>query len=200
MAASAITALLADGDADHHELMDRLVPLVYDQLRRMAHRELEREAGPRTLDTTGLVHEAYLKLVAGSTLPLRNRRYFFGAAARAMRQILVDAARRRNRLKRGDGERPLPLDESKVEIDAYAEELLLLDDALTRLAAQHPRPARVVECRFFAGLEVEETAEALAVSPATVMRDWRRGKAWLYRELASRWAPGVEGGAGVTET
>lgn len=183
MAASAITALLADGDADHHELMDRLVPLVYDELRQMAHQELEREAGPRTLDTTGLVHEAYLKLVAGSAPPLRNRRYFFGAATRAMRQILIDAARRRNRLKRGGGERPLPLDESKVEIDAYAEELLLLDDALTRLAAQHPRPARVVECRFFAGLDVEETAELLEVSARTVKRDWMLARAWLDRHL-----------------
>lgn len=157
----------------------------------MAHRQLAREAGPRTLNTTGLVHEAYLKLIDEKTVPIRNRRYFFGAAARAMRQVLIDAARRRNRLKRGAGDRPLSLDESQIAVDDYATELLDLDDALTRLASVHPRPAQVVECRFFGGLSIDETAAALEVSPMaalevspmTVKRDWTLARTWLYRDL-----------------
>lgn len=183
MAGSDVTALLADSGGDRHQLMDQLVPLVYDELRRMAHRQLTREMGPCTLNTTGLVHEAYLKLIDENTVPLKNRRYFFGAASRAMRQVLIDAARRRKRLKRGGGEQPLPLDESKVEVEAYASELVELDQALTRLAGEHPRPARVVECRFFAGLSIDETANALDVSPMTVKRDWALARTWLYREL-----------------
>lgn len=163
--------------------MAQLVTLVYDELRRMAHRQLAREAGPRTLNTTGLVHEAYLKLIDENTVPIRNRHYFFGAAARAMRQVLIDAARRRNRLKRGGGQRPLSLDESQIEVDDYAAELVDLDDALTRLASDHPRPAQVVECRFFGGLSIDETADFLEVSPTTVKRDWLLARTWLYRDL-----------------
>lgn len=183
MAASAITALLADDEADHHERMSQLVALVYDELKRMAHRQLAREGGPRTLDTTGLVHEAYLKLVDEATVPLPNRRYFFGAAARAMRQVLVDAARRRNRQKRGGGIRPLTLDEARIEADAYATELVHLDEALKRLQDRHPRQAKVVECRYFGELSVEETAELLEISPRTVKRDWMFARAWLHRDL-----------------
>lgn len=183
MAARSVTALLADGDAEPRELMGQLVDLVYDELKRMARHQLSREGGPRTLDTTGLVHEAYLKLVDVSAVPPANRRYFFGAAARAMRQVLVDAARRRNRLKRGGGVRPLSLDEGRVAVDAYATELVHLDEALKRLASQHPRSARVVECRFFGGLSVEDTAELLEVSPRTVKRDWMFARAWLHRDL-----------------
>jgi RNA polymerase sigma factor (TIGR02999 family) len=183
MAASAVTALLATPEADPQVVLEQLVTLVYDELRQMARRQLSLETGPRTLDTTGLVHEAYLKLIDETAVPLRNRRYFFGAAARAMRQVLVDAARRRNRLKRGGGERPLPLDESQIEVDAYAAELVHLDDALTRLAASYPRPAQVVECRYFGGLSVEETADLLEVSPRTVKRDWMLARAWLQRDL-----------------
>lgn len=178
-----VDALLAAPVADPRAVLDRLLPLVYDELRRMAHRELAREDGPRTLDTTGLVHEAYLKLVDERTVPVSNRRHFFGAAARAMRQVLVDAARRRHRAKRGDGVPPLPLDEARVEVDAYAAELVQLDEALTRLAVDHPRPARVVECRFFGGLSVEETAELLEVSTRTIKRDWILARAWLARDL-----------------
>lgn len=183
MATSAVTALLADPQADRRELMDQLVTLVYGELRRMAHRRLALEGGPHSLDTTGLVHEAYLKLV-DSTVPVRNRRYFFGAAARAMRQVLVDLARRRRSLKRGGGVQCLPLEESQVEVDAYATELIQLDDALRRLTVDHPRAARVVECRFFGGLGVVETGEVLDVSPTTVKRDWALAEAWLKRELA----------------
>lgn len=183
MATSAVTALLADPEADRRELMDQLVTLVYGELRRMAHRKLALEGGSRTLDTTGLVHEAYLKLV-DSSVPLRNRRYFFGAAARAMRQVLVDLARRRRSLKRGGAVQHLPLEESQVEVEAFASELIQLDDALRRLTTDHPRAARVVECRFFGGLGVEETGEVLDVSPTTVKRDWALAEAWLKRELA----------------
>lgn len=183
MAASAVTTLLAESPAEGRELMDQLVPLVYEELRRVAHRQLALEAGPRHLDTTGLVHEAYLKLVDETTVPVRNRRYFFGAAARAMRQVLIDAARKRGRLKRGGGTRPITLDETRIRIDHYAAELIELDDALARLAAQHARPAQVVECRFFGGLSIDETAELLEVTPRTVKRDWTLARAWLHREL-----------------
>ena len=185
MADSAVTELLAGVGAEREDVMARLVSLVYDELRRMAHRQLSREGGPCTLDTTGLVHEAYLKLADQDTVPIRNRSYFFAAAARAMRQVLVDAARRRNRLKRGGGERPLSLDESRIVVDDYAADLVHLDDALIRLASEHPRPARVVECRFFGGLSIEETATALEISPMTVKRDWMLARTWLYRDLSA---------------
>ena len=178
-----VNALLARPAGDPRAVLDQLLPLVYEELRRLAHRQLAGEGGPRTLDTTGLVHEAYLKLVDEQTVPVSNRRHFFGAAARAMRQVLVDAARRRNRIKRGDGVPPLPLDEALVAVDTYAAELVELDDALIRLAAEHPRPARVVECRFFGGLSVEQTAELLEASTRTVKRDWILARAWLAREF-----------------
>jgi RNA polymerase sigma factor (TIGR02999 family) len=185
MTVSPVTELLAEPGAEPQQVIDQLITLVYDELRRMARRQLTREGGPRTLDTTGLVHEAYLKLVDEGSVPLRNRSYFFGAAARAMRQVLVDAARRRARLKRGGGERPLSLDESQIAVDDYAGELLELDDALSRLAGAHPRPASVVECRFFGGLSIEETADLLRVSPMTVKRDWTLARTWLHRDLST---------------
>lgn len=184
MTASTVNTLLAEPDADGRELMDQLVPLVYEELRRMAHGQLAREAGGAlTLDTTSLVHEAYIKLIDRHTVPIRNRRYFFGAAARAMRQVLTDAARRRGRVKRGGGERPVTLDEARLPVDAYATEVLHLDEALTRLAVDHPRPARVVECRLFGGLSVEETSQVLDASSRTVKRDWALAQAWLKREF-----------------
>jgi RNA polymerase sigma factor (TIGR02999 family) len=170
----------AEGGA---ELMDQLVPLVYDELHRMAHRQLASEGQRLTLDTTGLVHEAYLKLVDSTRAPLRSRAYFFGAAARAMRQVLVDAARRRQRLKRGSGEPPLSLDEERMGVDELAGSLLELDDALARLAADFPRQATVVELRYFGGLSEEETAQALDVSLRTVRRDWALARAWLLQAL-----------------
>lgn len=192
-----MTALLveaAGGSEPERAALDRLVPLVYDELRRMARRQLAREGRRITLDTTALVHEAYVKLVDAERAPLRSRAYFFGAATRAMRQVLVDAARRRTREKRGGGEIPLPLDEAEVGIDAFAEEVLGLDGALSRLAVAHPRPARVVECRYFAGLSVEETADTLELAQRTVHRDLTFARAWLRRELDG--TPSGKAGAG----
>jgi RNA polymerase sigma factor (TIGR02999 family) len=160
-----------------------LVPLVYDQLRRMARRFLAGEARRQTLDTTALVHEAYLKLVGDQDLPARGRDYFFGAAARAMRQLLVDAARRRGRRRHGGGERPLSLSAADPAAPMVEADVLEVDEALGRFATGYPRQAQVVECRFFGGLSVEETAAVLAISPRTVKRDWLLAQAWLFREL-----------------
>jgi RNA polymerase sigma factor (TIGR02999 family) len=163
--------------------LDELVPAIYDELKRAAHGILSGERQRRTLDTTALVHETYLRLARDPNVGGRGRAYFFGAAARAMRRILVDEARRRNRLARGGGERPLSLsrfDPAAVEVEP---ELLALDEALVRFERLHPRAARVVECRYFGGLSVEETAEALAVSTRSVKRDAAFAQAWLYRDL-----------------
>lgn len=161
---------------------DRLVVAVYDELRELARAHLRRESA-QTLVTTELVHEAYEK-VLGPDPAFEGRGHFFGAAARAMRQILVDRARRRNRVKRGGGERPLALDEVGEVAAAPGVDLLDLDAALDRLAALDARQAAVVECRYFGGLSFEETASALGVSVATAKRDWRRARAWLHRALA----------------
>jgi RNA polymerase sigma factor (TIGR02999 family) len=179
----AVTSVLVDPAGDWPAVVDELVPLVYDQLRAIAHRYLAGEAEARTLQTTALVHEAYLKLVGDQDLPARGRAYFFGAAARAMRQVLVDAARRRGRLARGGGQRALALSAAALASDTVDEEVIAVDAALTAFAALYPRQAQVVECRFFGGLSVEETAEVMAISPRTVKRDWSLAQAWLFREL-----------------
>jgi RNA polymerase sigma-70 factor, ECF subfamily len=181
-AKGAVTAVLSAG-LTGQDVFAALLPLVYDELRQMARGQLAREYRQHTLNATGLVHEAYLKLVDPRSVPVKNRSYFFAAAARAMRQVLVDAARRRGRIKRGRGEVPLNLDDFLVSVDSFAAEVRDLDEALERLTAIHPRPARVVECRFFGGLSVEETAAALDLAPRTVKRDWSLARAWLYREL-----------------
>lgn len=179
---TAITALLGEAAGGGRAAFDALFPLVYDELRHLAHRQLA--AHKRyTLDTTGLVHEAYLKLVDETSVPLKNRAYFFGAAARAMRQVLVDAARRRNRIKRGGGEANETLDETSLAVEGFAAEITELDESLKRLAEHFPRQADVVECRFFGGLSIDETAAALDTSRRTVVRDWTMARAWLYREL-----------------
>ena|SRR2546422_524370 len=182
-ARNAVTDVLSAAQRDGRDVFEELLPIVYDELRQMAHRHLARERRQRTLNTTGLVHEAYLKLVDHSQAPVKSRGYFFAAVARAMRQVLVDAARRRGRFKRGGGEAPLNLDDFQVAVDDFAAGLRDLDEALDRLAIRFPRQARVVECRFFGGLSVEETAEALELAPRTVKRDWSLARAWLYREL-----------------
>jgi len=177
-----VTALLARSSGDR-ATFDELLPMVYDELRLMARRQLAGDWRQRTLDTTGLVHEAYLKLVDETSVPLKCRAYFFAAAARAMRQILIDAARRRGRRKRGGGAPHVDAEAVDLAVDGFAAELMDLDRCLERLAGEYPRQARVLECRFFAGLSVEETAAALDLSPRTVKRDWSLARAWLYREL-----------------
>ena len=164
--------------------VDRLVPLVYDELRRIAHRRLLAEQTGHTLDTTALVHEAYLELAALDRLQFQSRAHFLAVAAQAMRRVLIDYAVRRGAQKRGGARRPVSLDEVPLIADERGEELLALDEALERLAGIDERQCRVVECRFFGGMSIEETAEALDTSPATVKRDWTLARAWLNRELS----------------
>jgi RNA polymerase sigma factor (TIGR02999 family) len=179
-----ITDLLHDLPEAGGEVMDRLFPLVYDRLRRIAHNALQGERRDHTLGTTGLVHEAYLKLVDQTRIQYRDRAHFFAIAARAMRQILVDYARRHRAQKRGGG-RPADLDAATIALDQRAETLLALDEALDRLARLDPRLGQVVECRFFGGLSEEETAEVVGVAERTVRRDWIKAKGWLRQQLSA---------------
>jgi len=178
-----VTAVLRAAEAEGVDPVERLFPLIYDDLRAMAHRQLRREMPGNTLSTTALVHEAYLKMVDRTQVLSRGRAYFFAAAARAMRQILIDSARSRQRLKRGGGAEPVRGDDVTLAVDSFAVELLALDDALGRFSALNPRAARVIEYRFFGGMSVEETAASLGVSPRTVKGDWALARAWLYRAL-----------------
>jgi RNA polymerase sigma factor (TIGR02999 family) len=180
-----VTALLQQAAGGRTESLDRLIPIVYEELRRVAHAVLRGERPDHTLNTTALVHETYLKLVDLERVEWRDRAHFFAAAAGAMRRILIDHARTRNREKRGGGAVQVTLDEgvqAAIEVD---EGLVALDDALTRLELVNPRHARLVENRFFAGLTMEETAEVLRVSLGTVKRDWSFCRAWLNRELSN---------------
>ena len=165
------------------EGLNRLVPLVYDRLRAIAHARLAGRPPGASLDTTGLVHEAYLKLVDQSRAEYRDRSHFFAVAATAMRQILVDRARRRGAVKRGGPLRPATLADEAVATDARAEEILAVHEALDRLAALDERLAKTVELRFFAGLSIEETGEALGLDARTINRDWRMARALLFRDL-----------------
>ena len=178
-----VTQLLLDLSAGHREVLDRLLPPLYAELRGIAHRHLRRERDDHTLNTTALVHEAYLKLVDQSRVRWQNRAHFYAVAATVMRRILLDHAKAHRRGKRGGGLAPTVLDDALVPTPERAEALVALDEALARLARLDAQQARVVECRYFGGLTVEETAEALGVSPATVKRDWAVAKAWLYREM-----------------
>jgi RNA polymerase sigma factor (TIGR02999 family) len=170
------------------ESLDRLMPLVYSELRVIAHRQLQARpsaANSGTFSTTALVHEAYLKLVDQSRAAWRDRAHFFALASLAMRHVLVDRAKARSAAKRGGGFRRLTLDTDQIAVDDQAESLLQLNDALDRLAEFEPRLARVVECRFFGGLSEEEIAEALSVTVRTVQRDWAKARMLLRRALAS---------------
>ena len=160
-----------------------LVPRIFDELRELARRELSREHDRFTLQTTDLVHEAYLRLAAANGVTSRGRAYFYAAASRAMRQVLIEAARRRGAAKRGAGATVMTLDEQTGSVDAYGDDLLELDQALVELEKRNPRQARVVECRFFGGMTVEDVAAALGVSPRTVKSDWALARAWLYDVL-----------------
>jgi len=177
-----ITALLLRHRGGDQEAFDRLVTIVYERLRQIARRQLGRRRGA-TLDTVGLVHEAYMRLVGETGVAWQDRAHFFAIAARAMRRVVVDYARRRTAGKRGGGEPPLPFDEARMAADRQTGEVLAVDQALDALASFNERMARVVECRFFAGLSDAETAEALGVSLRTVERDWTRSRAWLTKEL-----------------
>jgi RNA polymerase sigma factor (TIGR02999 family) len=175
--------LVAWSDGDEGAL-DKLMPLVYAELRQMAKRFMRGQREGHTLQTTALIHEAFLKLVNQPEKHFQNRAHFFGVAAQAMRHILVDYARSRQYAKRGGGERPISLDEAVVVSEERAAELVALDDALDALSKVDPRKCRIVEMRYFGGLSVEETADVLKVSVDTVMRDWRMAKTWLLRELS----------------
>lgn len=177
-----ITALLTalrDGDRG---ALDRLFPLVYRELHDRAHRQLARHRPGETLSTTALVHEAYLKLTDSAHQSYQDRVHFFAVASRAMRQILVDYARRTTAAKRGGGH-PVSLDPDAIANPGRAEELLALDEALTQLEKLDGRLARIVELRFFGGLSVEETSDVLEISPRTVKRDWRKARAFLYQAI-----------------
>lgn len=174
---------LRDGDPD---ALGRLLPLVYDELRVLAKAQLRGERATHTLSATALVHEAYLRLSDRDQLTPGDRRHFFAIAAQAMRRVLIDYARTRNRKKRGAGQAPESLDDHVAFLtDEAADELLALNEALERLARANERAARVVEQRFFAGLTLEETAEVLDVSLKTVQRDWLLARAWLRKEIAT---------------
>jgi len=179
-----VTRLLVAWGAGDESAFEKLAPLVYDELRKLARRYMAGERVGHTLQTTALVNEAYLKLVDITQVKWQNRTHFFAMSARLMRRILVDFARSRRYQKRGAGAQKVPLDEALLVLDA-GHDLVAVDDALKALADVDARKSQVVEMRFFGGLTVEETADALNVSPETVMRDWKVAKAWLSRELAS---------------
>jgi RNA polymerase sigma-70 factor, ECF subfamily len=182
-AAHQITQLLEDWSNGDNSAYDRLIPLVYDELHRLAHHYMSGERRGHTLQTTALVGEAYLRLVGQGGVRWQNRTHFLAIAARLMRRILVDHARTNARQKRGGGAQVFELDEAAIISPARSSDLVALDEALTTLAEIDPRKARVVELRFFGGLNVEETADTLGVSPNTVIRDWGMARAWLHREV-----------------
>src|ERR687883_1107147 len=179
-----ITELLAGYGRGDKEALDQLMPVVYDELRRQAARYLRREQAGHTLQTTALIHEAYVRLVDQRNVQWQNRAHFFGIAAQMMRRILVDHARTKKRAKRGGSEVRVSLSEATVAAKDQELDVVALDEALERLAQIDEQQSRVVELRFFSGLSVEETAEVMDISKATVKRDWSMAKAWLHRELS----------------
>jgi len=190
-----VTRLLGELDAGNKDAMRALFPLVYDEVRRLAHQQRRAWHGDLTLDTTALVHEAYLKLIDQRPSRWQGRAQFFAVAARCMRQVLVDAARTRRAAKRGGGVRAITLGDADGVATPTAggevagDDVLALDEALTRLAALDPDQARLVELRYFAGLTLDDTAATLGVSPATVSREWTVARRWLRRELGRSGAP-----------
>ena len=180
---SGVTELLIDWSNGDEGALDRLIPLVYEELRAIAQRHLSREESGHTLQSTALVHEAYLRLVDQDRVKWQNRAHFFAVSAQLIRRILVDHARRRQAGKRGGAAPELTLDESLVAAQDKKMDLVALDDALNDLARMEPQQARVVELRFFGGLTIAESAKALDMAPATVQRHWVTARAWLFREL-----------------
>ncbi len=181
----AITHLLREWSEGDRDALAQLLPLVYDELHQQAARYRRRERPDHTLQTTALIHEAYLKLIDQRDVQWQSRAHFFAIASMAMRRVLVNYAKSRHRVKRGGSDLKLPLDEAALTmVKEDSDEIIALDEALTRLSALDPQQARVVELRYFSGLTLEETAEVLRVSRATVARDWNMAKAWLYHELS----------------
>jgi RNA polymerase sigma factor (TIGR02999 family) len=179
-----VTLLLREWSDGNQQILGRLLPIVYDELRRVAHQYLRREHHEQTLETTALVHEAYLKLVDQRSVNWQNRAHFFAIAAQAMRRILIDNARKRSAAKR-EGEK-LSLDDVAIISTDRAEHLLALDEALQQLEEIDPQQSKIVELRYFGGLTIEETAEAMNLSPATVKREWAMARAWLYSSLRAQ--------------
>ncbi len=182
-----VTVLLSALTRGDDGAASKLIPVVYDELRRLAGSYMRRERADHTLQATALVHEAYLKLIEQRSVNWQSRAHFFGVSAQLMRRILIDHARGHTREKRGGEQKKVSLDEAFVFSEKQADELLAVDDSLNLLAKIDPRQARVVELRFFGGLSVEEAAEVLGVSPKTVKRDWSVAKAWLYADLKERY-------------
>jgi len=179
-----VTQMLKDWSDGNQNIFDKLMPLVYEELRRQASRYLRKERSNHTLQTTALIHEAYLKLIDQKNVEWQNRAHFFAIAAQAMRRILVDYARERHRAKRGGAAENLPIEEAAFVVSkGKSIDLVALDEALTRLAKFDERQARVVELKFFSGLDIDETAAVLGVSNVTVRRDWNMAKAWLHQEI-----------------
>ena len=178
-----VTQLLLDWSNGNQAAGDKLMPLVYEELHRLAHQYMHRESPGHTLQTSGLVNEAYLRLVDQREVHWQNRAHFFGIAAQLMRRILVDYARSRHYVKRGGEAQRVSFDEAVIVSPERATEVVALDDALVRLAVIDKRKSQIVEFRFFGGLSIEETAEVLKVSPGTIMRDWTLAKAWLRKEM-----------------
>src|SRR2546423_2556328 len=179
-----VTQLLINWSKGDKAALDRLIPLVQAELRRLARRFMGRENTGHTLQTSALINEAYIRLVDQQNIHWQNRAHFFAVAAQVMRHILIDHARSYAYAKRGGGARKVPLDEAAALNDQRAEELIALDDALKALATLDARKSRIIELRFFGGLSIEETAEAMNISPITVTREWRAAKAWLRREMS----------------
>jgi RNA polymerase sigma factor (TIGR02999 family) len=181
-----VTQALLDLSRGERAALDRLLPVIYEQLHRIAERELRRERPDHTLSPTALVHEAYLKLVQLDRISWQGRDHFFGACSQVMRRILISYARMKRAEKRGGPfAEPVTLENAVVAATERPDELVALDEALSRLAMLNGRQASVVECRFFGGMDVEQTAHALNISPATVKRDWALARAWLNRELVA---------------
>jgi len=178
-----VTQLLIDWSNGSQAALDRLIPLVDQELHRLAHHYMRRENAGHTLQTTALVNEAYLKLIDQKNVHWKSRAHFFALSAQLMRRILVDHARNRQYAKRGGGTQRITFDEALVVSSERGADLVALDDALSKLTSIDPRKGKVVELRFFGGLSVEETAEALQISAVTVMREWSMAKAWLYNSL-----------------
>jgi len=184
-----ITQLLVEWRDGDHTALDRLIPLVHQELRRLAHHYLKQERHEHTLQTTALVNEAYLKLVDHKGMQWQNRAHFFAVAAQAMRRILVDHARTRDALKRGGGLVMTNLDEAAALVDTQAADLLALNDALDQLAHLDARKSRIIELRYFGGMTFEETAEVIGLSPTTVNREWKSAKTWLLKTMSQQDKP-----------